>query len=219
MEKAVKFRTIMNGPYRDHPTEDALERFLLNQAEEDELDIVETHILACEVCITRLETLELNIAATKSALQSLQAEQEIKLAQPITGRAAWFSWLTLPRLSFAGTGLAACALAVTFVSVPREVTLTANRGVETTVVSEWLPLDLHLNARELPSGTVNVEVVDAQGDKEWQGEATVENDQIHVKISRLTAAGQYYVRVYSQSANDAASELLREYSLHAKPLF
>ena len=147
MERAVKFRTIMNGPYRDHPSEDALERFLLNQSEEEELDIVESHILACESCVTRLETLELNIEATKMALKDQLAEQAAKDAQPVSDRPRWLSWLTLPRMSFAGVALAACALTITFASVPREATLMAYRGTETAIVSEWVPLNLQLNAK------------------------------------------------------------------------
>ena len=217
MEKAVKFRTIMNGPYRDHPSEDALERFLLNQAEEEELEVVESHILACESCVTRVETLDLNLKAMKLAMQNQLVEQAEKLAQP-EARAKWLSWLTLPRLSYAGAALAACAFAIT-VSIPRTVNIAANRGAETTQVSEWFPLDLHLNANDLPQGPVSVAIVDARGAKVWQGEATVQHDKINVKASRLTSAGQYFVRVYSQTAKDAESQLLREFSIQAKPLF
>lgn len=216
MEKAVNFRSIMNGPYQDHPHEDALERFLLNQSEEEELEIVETHILACESCVTRLETLEFNLAATKLALTNLQAEQAAKLAQPTTSRTSWLSWLTMPRLSFAGAGLAACALAFALVSVPREVDVLANRGNETTVVSQWLPLHLHLDARDLPTGPVDVDVVDPNGGRVWRGQSTIEGDKLEVKTGRLTSAGNYFVRVFPK--NDPAQEL-REYSITAKPLF
>lgn len=216
MEKAVTFRTIMNGPYRDHPHEDALERFLLNQSEEEELEVVETHILACESCVTRLETLELNLAATKLALQELQAEQAAKLAQPTPGRTTRFRWLSLPQLSFAGAALAACAVAVTFVSVPREVTVMANRGTETTLVSQWLPLDLHLDAWDLPAGPVKVEIVNANGTSVWQGDASIQDDKLNVRTGRLTAPGPYYVRVFAKNPD---AEQLREYSIQAKPLF
>lgn len=216
MEKAVNFRTIMNGPYQDHPHEDALERFLLNQSEEEELEIVETHILACESCVTRLETLEFNLAATKLALNNLQAEQTAKLARPTPSSRNWLSWLTLPRLSFAGAGLAACALALTFVSVPRDISVLANRGSESTVVSQWIPLHLHLDAKDLPAGPVNVDVVDANGRRVWEGQSTIQNDTLEVKTSRLTSAGNYYVRVFPKSA---PVQQLREYSITAKPLF
>jgi hypothetical protein len=219
MEKAVTFRTIMNGPYRDHPSEDALERFLLNQSEEEELEIVETHVLACESCVTRLETLELNLEATKIALKEYLAEQAAKVAQPVPGRAGWFSWLTVPRMSFAGAALAACAITITLASVPRQATLVANRGADTTVVSEWIPLDLHLDARDLPVGPLSVQVIDSQGNQVWQGEATAHKDVLKVQVGRLKSVGEYFVRVYSPAASDAKSELLREYSLQAKPLF
>ncbi len=220
MEKAVAFRTLMNGPYRHHPPEDALERFLLQQSEEDELEIVETHILACETCVTRLETLEFNIKATKLALSELQqAERLAETAQPVPKPGFnFFSWLTLPRLSLAGASLAACALALTFLSVPREVTLTAYRGAETNYVSQWLPLELHLNARELPAGPVRVEVVNAQGGKVWQGNAAVQSDHIDLRIPRFTVAGQYFVRVYSNQDEPAAT-LLREFSIQTKSPF
>ena len=218
MEKAVKFRTIMNEPYRDHPNEDALERFLLNQSEEDELEIVETHILACEACVTRLETLEFQIEATKVALRDFQkAEQSAKTAQP-KRKTSLLSWLTVPRLSFAGAALAACAIALTFVSMPRNVSLAAYRGTETNFVSQWLPLDAHLNGRDLPAGPVRIEVVDARGGNIWLGAATVKDEQIEVHIPRFTSAGQYFVRVYS-TQEDASGGLLREFSIQTKPLF
>lgn len=214
MEKAVIFRTIMNEPYREHPHEDALERFLMNQCEEEELDIVETHILACETCVTRLETLDLNLRALKLALNTHQAEQARQLAQH-ESKKGWFSWLTAPHLSFGGAALAACALAITMF-VPRDVSLTAFRGNERIAVSEWLPLDLHLNARDLAEGPVHIAVVNDRGDVFWQGNATVQNNQIDVKIPRLTTAGEYVVQVHPQS--DQNGSPLREFLIRTKPL-
>lgn len=226
MEKAVAFRTIMNGTDRDHPSEDALERFLLQRSEEDELEIVETHILACETCITRLETLEFNIEATKLALQSFRrTDRAAERAQSAESRTVplggsfknLLSWLTLPKLSFAGATVAACALVFSFISVPRNVNLTAYRGAEANVVSQWVPLDLHLNARELTPGPVVVEVVDDQGGKIWQGKTVVQSNQIEVKVPRLKAAGHYLVQVYA--GQDSSDIMLREFSIQTKPLF
>ena len=62
----------MNEPYREHPSEEALERFLLNMSPEEEVEGFETHILACGYCIEQLETLETQIAATRLALQTLE---------------------------------------------------------------------------------------------------------------------------------------------------
>jgi hypothetical protein len=222
MEKAATFRTIMNEPYRDHPSEDSLERFLFNQSDEEELEIVETHFLACETCVTRLEALELNIAATKLALRTQQAEQTERLAQfdpsqAISGWKHWFSWLTVPRLSFAGAAIAACAVALTFVSVPSKVNLVAERGNETTTVSEWKPLHLHLQARELPAGPVTVEMFRNDGKQIWQGAATVTNEEIDVDVPRLMAAGDFLLQVYSPTAGNPVGDLVREYKLQSKP--
>jgi len=213
MEKAVVFRTIMNEPYREHPTEDALERFLFNQSEEEELEIVESHFLACDACVTRLEALELEIAAMKRATAAQLAEEAARQAQPAAKQRKFFSWFTLPQISFAGAALAACALAVTFVSVPRDVNLVAERGDETQTVSEWLPLNLHLQAREMKPGPVTVAVVDLAGNKIWQGAASVRNEEIAVKAPRLKAVGYFAVQVYS------AQELVGEYTLKARPGF
>jgi anti-sigma factor RsiW len=219
MEKAVVFRTIMNEPYRDHPSEDALERFLFNQSDEEELEIVESHFLACEACVTRLETLELDIAAKKMALQTHLAEQAVRLSQPAARQRKLFGLFTWPQLSFAGAAMAACALAVSFVSVPREVNLVAERGNETQVVSEWLPLHLHLQARELNSGPVTVTVVDKAGNQIWRSTAIVKNEEIEVKTPRMKAIGDYLVQVYAPSPGEDPGNLLREYKLQAKSGF
>ncbi len=55
-----------------HPTEESLERFLLKHSQEEELAVVETHILACESCVARLESLEMNVAVMKLALGESQ---------------------------------------------------------------------------------------------------------------------------------------------------
>jgi len=213
MEKAVVFRTIMNEPYPEHPTEDALERFLFNQSEEEELEIVESHFLACDACVTRLEALELDIAAKKKALSEQLAEEAARKAQPAARRRNFFGWFTLPQISFAGAALAACVLAVTFVSVPRDVNLAAKRGDQTQTVSEWLPLHLHLQAREMKPGPVIVSVVDTAGKKIWQGPAAVRNEEIEVKAPRLKAPGYFAVQVYSEK------DLVGEYTLKARPGF
>lgn len=55
-----------------HPSEEALERFLLDSLEGPELVQLERHILACESCVTRLEEIEVMLAATKLALRHLR---------------------------------------------------------------------------------------------------------------------------------------------------
>jgi hypothetical protein len=58
------------GQCRAFSTEEALERFLLHQSRDEELEVLESHILACESCVTRLEDLEVWLAVTKLALNA-----------------------------------------------------------------------------------------------------------------------------------------------------
>ena len=69
--KTIMF-DLMEKLYQEHPTEEVLERFILNTSSEDELESVETHILACEHCVNQLETIETDIAATRLALQNVE---------------------------------------------------------------------------------------------------------------------------------------------------
>src|ERR1700733_8147362 len=123
----------MNEPYREHPSEEALERFLLNMSSGEEIEGVETHVLACGHCVEHLESLEAQIAATRLALQKMEAQQ--KSNGFVESSIRWKNWFTIPRLSFAATGVAAAAGAL-FLSIPRDVSITAYRGTETTIVSE-----------------------------------------------------------------------------------
>ena len=211
MELAEILRIEMTDPNRDHPSEDALERFLLHQSSEDELEYVETHILACEACVENLEALELQINATKVALQYLEAEPPRKQMAKAAG--VWKSWFTIPRLSFAG-GFAALACAVIFFSIPRDAALTAYRGTETAIVSEWHPLHMHLNATDLSEGPVTVELVDRTGSQLWKGASAVRRDIVDVNLPRIMKSGPHFLRLYTSQG-----ELLREYAFEVKGKF
>jgi hypothetical protein len=208
MEIAEVFRIQMNDRYSDHPDEEALERFLLHKCSEEELEIVETHVLACESCVTQLETLEQDIAATKLALQSLEGQPARKQMAKAAG--AWKNWFSVPRLSLAG-GFAALACGAILLSVPRDVALTAYRGTETAVVSEWRPLHMHLNAADLSEGPVQVELVDRLGSPLWKGASAVQNDSVDVRLPRIKQSGSHFLRLY-----DPKGELLREYTFQVK---
>lgn len=208
METAEVFRTQMNDSYRDHPGKEALERFLLHQCSEDELEVVETHVLACESCVDQLEALELDIAATKIALQNLEAAPPRKQMAKAAG--AWRSWFTIPRLSLA-SGFAALACGAILLSVPHDVALTAYRGTETAIVSEWRPLHMHLNAADLSEGPIQVELVDRLGSPLWKGASAVRRDTVDVHLPRIKQSGNHFLRLYSPQG-----ELLREYAFQVK---
>jgi len=100
----------MNEFFREHPSEEALERFLLNMSPEEEVEGLEMHILACGYCIEQLETLETQIAATRIALQTLEAQRSSKSS--VETKSSWRSWFTIPRLSYAATGAVAAMAAL-----------------------------------------------------------------------------------------------------------
>jgi hypothetical protein len=109
----------MQSTYFDHPTEEALERFLLHQSRDEELEVLESHILACESCVTRLEDLEVWLAATKLALNEILAQKSVKATA--NERPSWRrSWFTVRNFSLAGT-VAALALGIVIIPHDRSV--------------------------------------------------------------------------------------------------
>ncbi len=169
----------MNESFREHPSEDSLERFLLNMSPEEEVESVEMHILACGYCVEQLETLETQIAATRLALQTLEAQRNLKSSHQ--AKSGWRSWFTIPSFSFAAAGTVA-ALGALLLSVPRDVSITAYRGSETAIVSEGRPLHMHLNAAGLNPGAIEVELADRSGSILWRGASVVRNDKVDVTL-------------------------------------
>jgi hypothetical protein len=204
---------LMTHPYSDHPSEEALENFLLNRLPEAELEIVETHILACESCVEQLENLEILIAATKTVtIEPAAKRTHLRFAKvPQT----WKEQFSFLRLSLAGAFGALTIGAILF-SVPRELTLSAYRGRETPIVASWRPVRLNLNATDLAEGPVVVELVDNSGASVWKGPSMVRNDEVKVTLPRITTSGPHFVRLYNPIQNDARSELLREFTFQVR---
>lgn len=206
--------------YINHPSEEALERFLLHQSQEPELETIETHILACESCVEILENLEHQIAVTKAALAGLQNEQRAEEGAR-ENRSFFKSWFTLPNLSWAAGAMVAATLCIAAFT-PAQITLTANRGVESSMAPEWRPLDAHLSANLLNDGPVAVELVNSEGKSLWSGTSSIQHETLETHLPRLTQKGTYFVRVYEVRASQADSssatrgDLLREYMFQVK---
>jgi anti-sigma factor RsiW len=212
----------MQNSYLDHPAEETLERFLLHQSPEDELEVVETHILACDSCVARLESLEAQITAMRTALRELQQQQAAAAAAGAQPR-SWKSWFTVPHMAW--TGAAAAALVTGLVITPQiahhaapavDVSLSAYRGVETAAVPEGRSLNVHLNAADLPAGPVIVQLVDYTGNEVWKTNGTVRQDQVDIAAPKISRAGPYFFRLYAPARNAQRGELLREFSFQAK---
>ena len=218
MRKAESSSVIDMQQYVEHPTEETLERFLLHQMQEEELESMETHILACDSCVARLEELEVQIAATKIALAELHNQTVAEnYAKQSSSRWSWFkshSW------SLAG---ATAALALAIAVVPRfttvapfETEVSAFRGSETITIPAGRPLLLHLNAKDLPAEPVSVEVVNAEGNQVWKGNNAISHERVDTKLPEISAKGNYLLRLYASDKNGAPGDLLREFSLDVK---
>jgi hypothetical protein len=221
----------MTNPNLAHPNEEALERFLLRRSDDQELELVETHILACEDCITRLEALETQLVDLKTALVAARDEQ---LQQQFAQRPSfWGKWLTFRHVSWAG---AACAaLAVAFVVTPgvrhpnsipvterslsacaaSDANLASCRGVETAALPAGTPLSLRLDTTDIPAGPVDAQIVNGNGREIWQGQTAVQNQRAELKLPRIGEPGPYFLRLYAPSAS-SEHELLREYRFEVK---
>jgi anti-sigma factor RsiW len=209
--------------YSEHPSEETLERFLLHQMKEDELEGVETHIMACHNCVTRLEELEIDIAATKMALADLHRQAVAKnyaaelARREKQSRRFGFGWLNAKSLSFAG---AAAALALTLTIAPRystvEKDISAFRGAETNTIPANRTVLLHLNARDLPQHSVSVEVVNSEGEEIWNSPSKVAGQTVNAKLPPIETKGNYFLRIYSANNNENRGELLREFSFNVQ---
>jgi hypothetical protein len=208
----------MEESYIDHPIEEALERFLLHHCDEPELEVIETHILACESCVSRLEVLDSDIAASKLALRQFQAQQAAQAARA----RAWREWLTIPKLLGAG---AVAALALGVILVPRlpqhagavpEISLSAYRGLETVVWPENQPVHVRLNASDLAEGPVIVQMVDSSGSQIWRSAATAKQHAVSITVPRITEPGTHYLRLYTAPRGTTQGDLLREFAFQVK---
>jgi hypothetical protein len=192
----------------DHPSLDALERFVLHTCSEEELEIVETHILVCEPCVSALENLEVEIAATKLALGQIAAEQRETDSAAERNSASWRRRFALPTLSWGAVGLATCAFAL-FAFLPASVEMKAERGTGTAVVvPAWRNTHLKIEDEGLPAGALRAEIVNRTGTILWTGEASSANGEVNVRLPRITEAGHYYARLYTATReHDLLSEL------------
>lgn len=214
----------MQNTYLEHPSEEMLERYILHQSSERELDTIETHVLACENCVTRLEDLESYIAVFRQASRELQLERaEQPIRESLTNRL--LSWLTPQHMGLMG---AAAALAVVVSVAPlynsnhRDATpihadLSAWRGAETLTLASNRPLDVRLNASDLQVGQLWAELVDSRGSQLWKGATSVHDEFAEVTLPALPRSQSYFLRLYATGNNGRGTgDLLREFSFQTK---
>ncbi len=214
----------------EHPSEEMLERFLMNKSPEAESTTVETHILACDDCVARMEALENEISDMKLVLQQWQQERAAEAAKLASGKRDKGSWLvsklklgpfTMPQFALAGS-LAALALGLVllpqmhFGSSPiADVSISAMRGSEGTQVPAHRPVRMHLGASGLAAGPVIVQIVDESGGAAWEGHGFVNTGSVDVSIPPINELGNHLARLYSVDGSKRGT-LLSEYSFTVK---
>lgn len=212
MRSTGSYSVIEMQPQIEHPTEETLEKFLLHRMQDEELETTETHILACDSCVARLEAMEIQLEATKIALAEFH-KQTVEENYAAAKSSRW-AWLRMPALSLAGVGATlAIALSVAPRFTPIERSVSAVMGSEVTAIPAGRPLLLHLNAKDLPEEKVSVQVVSAEGNELWKGDSNIHNATVDAKLPKFSEKGNYLVRLYGPSdkaSND--SNLLREFS-------
>jgi anti-sigma factor RsiW len=196
-----------------HPSEETLERFVLHQMQEEELEGMESHIMACDNCVSRLEFLEIQIAATKLALADLHQE---KVAESFAKqkKSSW-GWLKVSGYSLAGVA-AAAVLTVSNMPNTVERDISAFRGSETIQLPVNHPLFLHMNAKDLTAAPVAVEVVSAEGNEIWKGDSVVKNQTVDAHLPKITEKGNYLLRLYASNKDQAQGNLLREFAVQVQ---
>jgi len=208
----------------DHPSDEVLERYLLHKSTPSELEALETHILACEDCVTRLEETEDYISALQGACLELKNKRTLfSTAMAALWSAA--SWLTPVRLSW--TAAAAIAFAVLVVApaqfahlwpvAPERVNLVAWRGASAPSVRLQHPLSVRLSSVDLPDGTVAVQLVDSVGREVSHGSTSIAQESAQLALPALRTPGAYYLRLYSIAGTKSGErDLLREFAIEAK---
>ena len=198
-----------------HPTEETLERFVMHRMRDEELETVESHVLACDSCVSRLEFLELQVAATKVALADLHKEQVAKNFAH-EKKFGW-NWLKISGVSMAGVTAAAVLTVVNmpgFQTVERD--LSAFRGSETIQLPANHPLFLHLDGKDLAAAPVSIEVVTAEGNEVWKGQSVVSHEKVDAHLPKLSEKGAYLLRLYAVNNQNVQGELVKEFALQVK---
>lgn len=198
-----------------HPAEEALERYLLHQSSDTEVEAVETHIMACENCVAQLEQLDFQICVTKLALQELHQERVARSyskeqAQP----KRWWSLAGLPV-----AGALAMAAAVVLSVLPHahrnvapvaNIQLTAYRGLESKVLPKDCPLHITLNSEGLTGDTARVTMVDSDGVEIWNHVASIRNNVVALDVPGIHSTGTHFLRLYAPGHTE---DPLREFSV------
>jgi hypothetical protein len=180
-----------------HLTEDAVELYSLGRmTAEQDLEVLEEHLLVCALCQSKLEKMDAFHQAATTATKSAAARSEQKKSSSL-----------LP-VSIAA-GLAAVLFIPGWLSkndAPTSVELAAVRQDSKTSVPVNRKLDLKLDLTGITANPLAWELAQSSGEIRLRGDVDPKVSAISIEA---LPAGQYWVRLKAQGSN----EVLREFSL------
>ncbi|MFN9920354.1 MAG: hypothetical protein ACK555_11325 [Acidobacteriota bacterium] len=179
-----------------HLIEEALEAYSLGRlSREEDISLLEEHLLLCPWCQTRLEQFDAFTAATKLAAQAV-------LDQPSSGQPRGY----MPVAIAAGAvGLLLIPAALERYSNPADLELVAVRNENRTQAPAGRKLHLKTDLTGLPAGTVSWELVSASGEKLEEGALR----DGHIELEGLPS-GQFWIRLKQ------GESVVREFSLSVR---
>ena len=198
-----------------HVGEERLEAYAMGTLAEDEVAVVEEHLLFCATCQDRLEELDGYTQAMRGAAKRIREEEVVAPATP----GAWGrvrEWFHTPAPIWAG---ALAMLAVILMiglrlqvqppGSPVEVELHAIRGASAGTALAGHALRLRLDNRGVAEDAAwRVEIVDEEGTRVWIGTGSWTDSAVLASVDRSFTAGTYFVRLLKEGEDP-----VREYHL------
>ena len=216
----------MKTEMNSHAPEECLERYSMHRLTEEESESLEDHLMFCDWCQEKLESVEsFHLVVRVASRRVRQEDLKSPARSTFWSRFPRFSVSNLfgadrPRNWFAlpATAAAMACLAL-FIMVPQsqevsyqQVRLESFRGSAVSSVDSTKPLELALNLDGLPqSPAYRVEIVNAAGVTYATALAEPQGRALTVRIKNKLSPGQYWVRLYIPGAN----ELLQEFSMRS----
>jgi hypothetical protein len=199
-----------------HVGEERLEAYATNSLAEDEVAVVEEHLLICSTCQDRLDAVEHYLRAMEGAAKRIRAEESRALVPGV-----WERVLTWVRRPIAAGGLAVAGVTVAGLillirphlreqpGAPVDIELQAVRGATFQTAQAGHALHLHLDGRGVPEmRPFQIEIVDEEGAKIWRGSGTASDSVILANVDQSFKPGTYFVRLLKEG-----SDPIREYQL------
>lgn len=205
----------MKASFSSHVPEQLLERYALHQLDEEQLAIVEEHLLICPACQDHLTQVDEYVQALKLAATEVRNRR--------SGHGRWlpdFRRIPVAAYLLATTTIVALALVIPWQgrNVPyHEVILEAARGASPIPVAEASAgsfLVLRMDVSEIVrSGGYEVSVVNSVGRELWRAGGHANQNQLSIPVSVRLSAGRYWIRLFDTSQ---PPDLLREYGLELR---